>query len=144
MTARMSVQHLGSMREIVKASIMDGGVLRSLKTIKVMDGGTLRKVASFIQPLVVSAGNTGNNPSWGETTRAAVANVTGGLAPFTYAWTILTGSATINSPTSASTTFTKPGFTDGEQITARVTVTDAQGSTAHDDITATWHTGGID
>lgn len=144
MAAHLSCFLQGALSEAKKLRALHGGVLRDAKTLKAMDGDELRLVASFIQPLAVSATNTSNNPSFGPTTRASVASVSGGLAPYAYAWAILTGDATINSPNSSSTTFTKPDFIGGDQITARVTVTDAQGSSAQATMTATWRTGGTD
>jgi hypothetical protein len=60
------------------------------------------------------------------TTSPVTVVAAGGTAPYTYAWTLVTGSATINSPTSSTTTFSKL-LTAGEIIsgTAKCTVTDS-------------------
>lgn len=140
MAARMSVYDLGARRTVAKARVRHGGVLRELKTVKVMHGNALRLVASFIQPLVVAASNTGNFPGYGPTTRPSTTTVTGGLPPFSYSWAILTGSATINTPSASSTSFTKPDFVHGDEVIARVTVTDGAGSQAQATMTASWRT----
>jgi hypothetical protein len=54
---------------------------------------------------------------------------TGGRAPYTYLWSLTAGSATINSATSAITTFTKTGVSVLSTATARCVVTDSLGTT---------------
>lgn len=97
--------------------------------------------AAAYVPMVVSANNVsgdswpGSNVIFGSST----SSVTGGLAPFTIAWTFQSGSTfTINSPSSAGTSFTRTG--NPPQGTAasgtyRVTYTDATSATAFKDIT---------
>jgi hypothetical protein len=72
------------------------------------------------------------------TTPAAVATPTGGVGPYTYAWTKQSGGAiTANSPSSYSTTFTATGLGVDEERDAvfRVTCTDSLAATATRDIT---------
>jgi hypothetical protein len=69
-----------------------------------------------------------------ETTPAAVASPSGGLAPYTYAWTFSVGGASIviTSPTAASTTFSASGLSSAGETrsgTAVCTVTDSLGQT---------------
>jgi hypothetical protein len=110
-------------------------------------GGETVLLASFVQPLSVTANNVSRVLRDGNTIVTAgpsTAVVTGGLGPFSYLWEITSGSATINSPTSAVTTFTKAVVMNNPSVTAqaRLTVTDAQGKTATHTITATF--GAID
>jgi hypothetical protein len=84
-------------------------------------------------------GNTGAAANI--TTGVVEAIPSGGVAPYTYAWTQETSSPytwAIGSPTAASTTFTcntlGPGTTAEESF--RCTVTDARGSTASAIVTA--------
>lgn len=68
-----------------------------------------------------------------ETTGAATVSVTGGTAPFTYAWTKVSGGAiTVTSASAASTTFSAASLTSGETRTGtfKCTVTDAHGLTS--------------
>lgn len=58
------------------------------------------------------------------TTPAATANVTGGVGPFTFLWTIDNASITINSDDEESTTFTAGGIEQIREGIATVTVTD--------------------
>lgn len=69
------------------------------------------------------------------TSDAVTATAAGGTAPYTYAWTKLSGgSVTITSPTAATTTFSATGMLTGESRTAyfNCTVTD----TATDTVTS--------
>lgn len=93
-----------------------------------------------INPTSASGGAnvSGSNPQTVNTTNFSVATATGGTAPYTYAWTIVSGFAmTVNSPTSNSTKFSAGPFNlDGQfrTATARCTVTDNVGATAYADI----------
>jgi hypothetical protein len=70
------------------------------------------------------------------TTGSVVATVTGGTAPYTYAW-VLTETdsgvpATASNPTAAATSFTQTGLAEDDFVTTTwtVTVADANGVTA--------------
>lgn len=72
------------------------------------------------------------------TTAAVTATPTGGTAPYAHSWVKHSGDAiTCNSPGSGVTTFSATGLWPGDSRTAvfRDTVTDANGLTAHADIT---------
>ena len=142
MAALFRVLHGGTLRRVINMKVKELGVLRNLKTMKVMDGGSLRLVANFVQNMSVTiTGNASNLPNYGNDTGLCTANVTGGLAPYSYAWTEDSDpdgiNATISSPTNAVTKFTRTTSNDGLSI-FRVTVTDALGTTATDTIPATW------
>lgn len=139
------IQDAGTLRTITKGTVRVAGINRPLKTIKVQDGGSLRLVATFADPLSVTAGGglaTGASSSL--TTNSVTATPSGGFAPYTYAWTLITNggrnASTAGSPTSATTTFTKTGLINGDSIddTWRVTVTDSIGQTATADTTASF------
>lgn len=71
------------------------------------------------------------------TSSPATGTGSGGTAPYTYAWTYVSGNSyTINSPSSASTTFTT-SLTAGQLKSGvyRCTVTDSLSATASDTIT---------
>lgn len=142
----------GAWRTINTAEAYIGGQWRTLKYAEAYIGGTWRRIVSFVQALSLSLNRA---PFFGisssaspMTTSSCTATPTGGLAPFTYSWTTLSQSGltgfTINSPSSASTTFTAT-VTAGDGHTGfanvRCTVTDALGTTAHADLTAP--TGGV-
>lgn len=137
----MEVRKDGAWRTISSAEAYVGGSWRTLRYAEAYIDGEWRKIASFVQALSLSVSGTAAfssvNPM---TTDRSVATPTGGLAPFTYAWTILSQTGlsglTINSPSSASTTFTAsvPSGNNGS-ATFRCTATDALGTTAHDDVT---------
>lgn len=71
------------------------------------------------------------------TSSAVTGTAIGGTAPYTYAWTYVSGSSyTINSPASAATTFTTNlSATQLKSGVYRCTVTDAFLSTASADVT---------
>lgn len=76
------------------------------------------------------------------TTDPTTVTPTGGVAPYTYSWAFVSGNtATINSPTSATTTFTRSVFLDtaGQSVfrtgVYRCTVTDSASQTATADVT---------
>lgn len=97
--------------------------------------------AGAYTPMVVSATNVsgdswpGSNTIFGSST----SSVTGGQAPFTIAWTFQSGASfTINTPTSAGTSFTRAGNPpqgSAASGTYRVTYTDATSATSFKDIT---------
>jgi hypothetical protein len=75
------------------------------------------------------------------TTASVLASPSGGIAPYTYAWTRIDASAytwTIGSAAAATTSFTGTNIPDGVATfaTFRVTVTDAAGRKATADINA--------
>ena len=145
----LKIRDAGILRTIKRMRFMDAGALRSIKTLKVMDNGTLRLVATFadalsavVNPSRVTGTVTASSgaPSASVPTGLANAVVTGGLAPFSYAWSLLsTDGATpsITNPTSASTRFTCT-VPNNETVNAsfRVTVTDSTGATTTADCTA--------
>lgn len=148
MAANFRVRDSGALRTITAMYAKQAGVMRRIKTVKVMSGGTLRLVARFADPLTVSASPTSGagNGAGTQTVTSGTSTATpsGGFSPFTYSWTLVSSgggtASTANSPSSASTTFSKPNVAvnDAYTDTWRVTVTDSLGDTATDDITVTF------
>lgn len=132
----MKIRRGGVLRDVVSAYVFHLGSRKRIQTIKQLRGGSLVTIASFIQPLSVTASDTSNSPTFGATTKPSTCTVTGGAPAYSYSWVRLSGvPATINSPASASTTFT---FSGEGSATFRVTVTDGQGKTATATMTANW------
>lgn len=123
----------GTLRTIVRGSVMVDGTLRPLKSVRVRDsGGTLRTVFSGLKVSSNFTSFTGfgsYEPVISSPT--CVVTPTGGTAPYTYAWTLVgtngLGLAAIDAPTSASTTFSATSLSDflPLEATFRCTVTDA-------------------
>jgi hypothetical protein len=90
-------------------------------------------VLAFPVFLSKSAGVPPSSPTT-LTTAPTTATASGGTAPYTYAWTWINGGTgiTIDSPTSASTTFSGTHVSDGTVLsgTALITVTDNVSDTA--------------
>lgn len=142
----LKIHDAGTLRTITRGYVKQAGILRTLREIKVMDGGTLRTVAVFADPLTVTAsGAYAEGESSTLTTDSATASPSGGFAPYTYSWALLTngggGASTAATPSMASTTFTKTGVSIGATFTDtwRVTVTDSSGQTATADVSATFY-----
>ena len=133
----------GVLRTIARIRMRDaGGVLRAVQQVRMRDsGGVLRTVFVYLSlsldATYISEVDSGAAAS-GTTTSAAVTGTpVGGTAPFSYAWTRISGDAqiTAGSPAAAATTFSAACF-DGIMYSAifRLTVTDANGATASRDV----------
>lgn len=93
--------------------------------------GSLSVTAGF-RATANGVGKTVKGASY--TSLASVCSATGGVPAYTYAWTRVSGDAsfTCNSPTSASTTFSRSGMVDGTTYVTnwKCTVTDSTAATA--------------
>lgn len=141
----------GAWRDLTSAKVCIDGI--NWKTITrglaCVDGTNWVPIANFVPPLSVSIspdaqGLASSNKPTRVVTNAVTATPTGGKAPFSYVWSLLSGSPTITSPTNASTTFSQVVAPGGSaSATARVTVTDALGSTATADVSISFENGGV-
>jgi hypothetical protein len=139
----MEVRKDGAWRTINTAEAYVGGAWRTLKYVEGYIGGAWRTIASFIQPLTlaISPSPTGTFEDASTQTATASAVPTGGLGPFTYAWTLVSSTGLtgidITAPSSATTGFTATtsGFTLGSAVFHCV-CTDSLGSTATANVTA--------
>lgn len=144
--------------------VVVGGAYKTVDSIKVCAGGVWKPVAStrlspagvwkvgeiFTRPLslAITPATVSGSGEIGRAllifTDAATATPTGGSAPYTYAWTRLTGSGAAFSPTAAATKFsaTVPASTLYSG-TFRCTVTDALGATAIASVSASFENIGI-
>lgn len=85
------------------------------------------------QPLGVTV--TGNDESLVDAPVNVAANVTGGTAPFTYTWSVITGSGTFGDDGAASTTYTPTA--PGEHVIRCEVTDDTPEGAAQDDLTIT-------
>lgn len=136
----MKVRVGGAWRDVTSAKVRVGGAWRDMATAEAYEGGAWREVLAFTTPLSVNVSPVsviGEREGAGEaTTDPATATPTGGTAPYTYAWTKVSGgSITADTGLLASTTFSAI-LTNGQIITAtfQCTVTDARGQTATDTV----------
>lgn len=123
-------------RDIARGILQTGGAQRRFTRAIAYIGGANRTVATFLTPLTVSAPDAYGS-RFGATAPGVVASSpttatpSGGLGPYTYAWSLLTGSMTITNPTSATTRFSRSLPVYGSaSATARVTCTDSLGAVA--------------
>ncbi len=100
--------------------------------------------AAYIKPLTVvitpsSVAGSSNFPP--VVTNPATATPDGGKAPYSYAWTKVTGSAPsqADSPSASSTTFSSTQLPGLINETWKCTVTDAVGFTAEDEVDVTFN-----
>ncbi len=138
-------------RTVTALVIRDGtNTPRTITELWVRDSSnTPRLVYSTSSPLSAIASDynvAGNDAGTGTaTTNATTITPSGGVAPYTYAWTTLSYDGgvppNINAPTSATTTFTQTSIGPGVFIFAsfRCTVTDAVLATTTVDINATFY-----
>ncbi|NQX95303.1 MAG: hypothetical protein HRT64_10380 [Erythrobacter sp.] len=140
----MRVRVDGVWREVVGARVYVGGSWREIKSARAYVGDQWRDVLSFISDLSASASPTtvggAVQGSGIATTPSVTVTPNGGLAPYTYSWErVGVGAASINSPASAVTSFSR-FLNDGEsaQEAFRCTVTDNQNTQVSVDVTATF------
>jgi len=134
----MDTFNSGAWRKATRGEIYIGGAWRSFTRAEAYINDAWRTVLSFAKPFSVSAppsltgARTTQKPTAGTAvTPPATATPTGGTAPYSYLWQIISGSAGIATPNNASTTFSAylPAYGSSEAV-ARVTCTDARGLTA--------------
>ncbi len=127
-------------RTVAAMKVLDGSTLRTIFRAKVMDadGTTLRTVATFSPAMTASTSPSFidvSAPSSTMTTPPCTVTPVGGTAPYTYSCVVTFfdgfASPVVNSPTSATTTFTQSSVVSGDvaQTTFTWTVTDAFGLT---------------
>jgi hypothetical protein len=130
----------GVLRTITRMRVLDGANLRTIVRMKVMDSDdtTLRTVAVFAAPLTLSApgvfdaGFDANVRSGSST-----ATPSGGLGPYSYSWTYVSGTVmTVTGASTATASFQSPTLTPEQGVSAiyRCTCTDSSGQTATADI----------
>ena len=135
----------GTLRTVSSMKVMDGGSLRNVRTVKIMDADntTLRTVAVFASSLslAVTPDPAGDADYTNVQSAALLATPTGGLAPYTYSWSKVSGTTmNLSAPTSASTFISSPPMEIGQGVQAvyRCTCTDNAGQVASDDVTVTF------
>ncbi|MBO9624176.1 MAG: hypothetical protein J7500_15820 [Sphingomonas sp.] len=130
----------GAWRQFLRSEIYLGGQWRRLTRVEGYVGGQWRTLARFVQPLSVSISPTSvygfANPFKPSvqtvTSGTVVATPSGGLGPYSYAW------SSGNSPTSAFNSFTATLAANTElDFAATLTVTDSLGSTANASVDVT-------
>lgn len=111
------------------------GAPRRLTRGEVYRDGGWRQIFAFVSNLTVSAYDVEGATSFPRSARVTsyptTATPSGGYPPYTYAWSVVTGSVAIGSPTQATTTFNamvEPVSTIAADV--RVVCTDALGTQA--------------
>jgi len=125
----------GGWRTPKRGEVLIGGAWRTITRGEQYRSGAWKRIAAFVSPMSVTAndatGSIVNRKPAPVTSNFSIATPTGGLAPYSYAWTIIEGSAVTLTPNNAATQFrgvVAPG-NDTYSI-ARVVCTDALGTTA--------------
>lgn len=139
----MRVRNDGAWREVTAGRVRIGGEWKRLTSARAYVGGAWEDVAVFLPPLsltisppTASAAIVGPGTA---TTGSVTATPAGGQTPITYSWTRLSGVGAATNSTSATTAFSQ-FLNTGDDVsgTFRCTATDAFGTTATADITATF------
>lgn len=86
-------------------------------------------VTATAAPTTANGDTTGPNPSGIVVSNTVSVTGYGGNAPYTYSWSIISGSVAINTPSSASTYFSAQVFT-GNTVTATARCTVSDGTTS--------------
>lgn len=127
----------GTLRTVARIRMRDaGGVLRTIQRIRMRDTtGTLRTVFQYLSAVISatkSASASGAFSSGVVTTATETVTVSGGTAPYTYAWTRVAGNLAIvaTAPAAATTNFQATVTDSGSPYIAyfQVTVTDTNGA----------------
>lgn len=128
-----------TLRTITGITMRDsGGTLRTIQSAWARDAaGVLRQVFSGFKVAVspdTASGYVNSPGSFTAITSGVFGTVTGGVAPFTYAWTTPGGWSAL-SPGSAGTAFRSPPLSPGDESNeyGYLTVTDANLATAVSD-----------
>lgn len=131
----------GAWRQLARGEVFIGGAWRTLRSSETYKNGAWVQSASFVTPLMVIANDVTRGGFYSTSATRTVSGTSsalpsGGIAPYSYSWVILSGPATVGSPSTASTSITATIAAE-TQVTgaARVTVTDAVGTVANADIT---------
>lgn len=134
----------GAWAEADTRRVYQGGAWRTVRKAWVYASGSWRQYFIGADPMsaVVSPDEIFATSSMSTTvgSTAATAVVTGGLAPFTYVWSVVSFDAgvspTITNSTAASTAFVQTGVaaSDTNTATFRVTVTDSAAQTDFADV----------
>lgn len=130
----------GAWRTPTRGEVQVGGAWKRLTRAEAYIGGQWRTVLSFTPAMTASINPTSTtetvNPPY-PTVATAVSGVitatpAGGTAPYSYAWTVLSGGPASFSNASAASTavIAVLGAEESRSITVQVTITDANGSTA--------------
>jgi hypothetical protein len=136
----MKIRFGGEWREITSAKAFINGAWRTIRYGKAYASGSWRDAVAFVPALTLAASPesvSGVSTLGTVVTNGTTVTPTGGVSPYTYAWTRVSGVGEISSPTSASTAFyyNAPGFANYTG-TFRCTVTDSLGTTATADVDA--------
>jgi hypothetical protein len=123
------------LRTATSMKVQDASGLRRVIRMKVMavDNVTLVTVATFVQPLTLSATDAYDEGYDAAYVAFATVSPSGGLGPYSYSWAYVSGTAmTVTGASTATATFGSPVMTPGTSVSAvyRCTCTDSSGQTA--------------
>lgn len=122
------------------SSLASGSTYQATFRCTVTDGASATKTVDVSISITRAAMTASASPSTlykagpgsSQTTASTTVTVSGGTSPYTYAWTLVTGDTlTVDSPSAATTTFTKTSIPSlgAYEATYRCTVTDSTSGT---------------
>ena len=131
-------------KDAAKGEVTVANAQKRMTRIEAWNGSAWSIVQSFAPPMSLSVtpsvSGTSSSPSGGIiTSAAAFASPVGGVGPFSYAWTKVSGDTlTLTTPNNASTNFrASVGPNDNRFAIYRCTATDSLGTTAFADTAVT-------
>lgn len=132
----------GAEKLAAKADIYINGAKKRVTRIEAWNGSAWKSAQAFVLPLTLSRTPIGTIPTDKVfdlelvISRAITVTPNGGLAPFTYAWTILSGAGVYAAAPNMATTTLRKVMDLGQSVTgtARCTVTDSLGTQGTIDI----------
>ena len=142
----LSVVVAGIEKTVSSASLIVAGVAKTVRRVEAWNGSAWKVVKNFAPAFSASVSvpevyGVSTAPGGGfVTTNSVTVTPSGGLAPYTYAWSLVSGaSATAQSPTFATTTFrANVGPSDSVVSTFACLVTDSLGQNSAPTVFATF------
>lgn len=131
-----AIRLLGQWRDVTARYVRVGGTWRKVASVAVRTGSAWRSTRGTAAPFSASAPNEVRgfravNTGTATVTALATVTVQGGVSPYSYLWTYVSGGNFNNStPTNASTRFSATMGIGTAEGLYRWTATDANGSTA--------------
>ena len=135
----------GAEKAAERMEVTVGNAQKRVVRVEAWNGSAWKVAQSFAPPITLNvapfsvSGTGDSNGTIQITSGIATATPTGGTAPYTYAWTKVSGDTmTVTNSTSASTAFrASVGPGDSRSATYRCTVTDKNGLSAQDTVSIT-------
>lgn len=136
----LSVKDSGSWKAVIQPYVLDGGTWKPALSMYVKDSGSWKLVWTGFTATASPSSWSGATSSGNLLVSATfTATTSGGVGPFAYQWTLVSGGTVLSADnaTSASTTFSGTGFSEIDIATYKCVVTDTATGLSDDTNTIT-------